>query len=168
MHASTHPTTIPLRERDERGFGMAEMMMVMVVVGIMAAIVVLLFGGAKSSTREKEAVSAAAVYAQALASYQSDHANRNAPTSGDARWVGPLDLVDRPYIKQLPDAVNDGRLVVSAQCSAPSGATNAFLAYCPLADPQFEVRVWTRKDASAPWGEPKCIAGNTQTAAPRC
>ena len=139
------------------------------------------FRGAKSSTRAKETQVVGAAYAQAISQYQADHANRNpkndTATMGElnGKPAGPKNLLDKPYIKSVPDGVIAGRVGVSmtgdAGCNtAPEAGFSGFVRYCPDGDgPNYAIRV-DYKPADASWGSSEaktCYLGNT-VKGPRC
>lgn len=170
------PTT---SQRSEHGFGLVEILVVMVIISILSAVVYLGFRQGKASTHKAEARTVGLAYAQAITQYQANNANHNpapgAPAGSSTPWGGPLNLLGKPYMKHLPEAVTTRRVLVSGTCeppgaSSPSTQDTGFVSYCPLTEPQYEVRVWTRPTAADPWpAQPTCIGGSTaQTSVPAC
>ncbi|MCW2924270.1 MAG: hypothetical protein JWM98_1674 [Thermoleophilia bacterium] len=160
----------PARTRSrthEAGFGVIELIVAMVILAILLAAIMLSFRGAKSSTYAKETKAAASAYAQAIGQYQADHANLN-PT-GLSGTAGPLNLLGKPYLRAVPDAVAGGRVSVSLACGAPAGGSFGHISYCAQgAGPAFDIKVWTRASASEGWTPaPTCHLGNAN-AIPRC
>ncbi|MEO6867253.1 MAG: hypothetical protein ABI200_04455 [Gaiellales bacterium] len=156
----------------EQAFGIVEIAVVaLIALALMGALISQL-RGAKSATYQKETLTIAASYDQAIAAYQADHANRNPPNSAmrtlSGKPAGPENLLGKPYLKQLPDSVAAGRIVVRMSCTAPTAASRArgWIAYCPGADPTYAIRAYTRRASNNAWVL-NCQRGNT-TATPRC
>lgn len=175
----------PRTRAAERGFSVVELIVVMVIVAILAAAAIMTFRSAKGTSYQKEAITAATTYSQAIASFQSDHAKRNPSPTDPAHFaadkaLGPLNLLGKPYAGAKPEAVVDGRVGVGvypsiggANCnntkSAP-GSTAAWVSICLGPDPQYAVRVLARKHPGDPWNAPEttlCWMGST-TQTPRC
>jgi prepilin-type N-terminal cleavage/methylation domain-containing protein len=185
MHHSIEPSHPRTREA---GFTLLEMMIVVVIILILAAIAMTTMRGAKTATRNNEAKATANAYVQAISQYHADYANRNptAPSgstaSGGANALrvqkGPLNLLGRPYIKSIPDAVADGRTGVSFRSgpcggkAAMPGATKqtSWVSACFGADPAYGIRVATRRDGGSSWTDSSaqvCWLGSTANR-PRC
>jgi prepilin-type N-terminal cleavage/methylation domain-containing protein len=163
LHRPRH-TDHPARTH-ERGFTLVEILVAMGIILVLVAISISSFRGAKSSTNAKEATAAGAAYAQAIAQWQSDNANR---LPGAAAWPtspsteamkGPKNLLGKPYIASPPPGMLEGRIGFSmnANCgTAPAapvgigtGVQNAWVSYCPgAAAPDYGVRVLTRRKGS--------------------
>lgn len=108
---------------------MTEMMVVTAVIAIMCAIILPSMRGAKRSSRTRAAASTAQSYAQAISAFQLDHRGRT-PVIGGADWPagtglvdGPLDMLGRRYLKNIPDTVTDGRVpVIDGAGGVPTSA----------------------------------------------
>lgn len=163
---------------------MVEIIVVAAIVLLLGGIAIVSLRGASASTRLNEAKVAAAAYAQAVSQYQADNANRNPPAlAGAAAQKGPLNLLGRPYLAPMPEAVTDGRVGVSmnnANCggpAAPAGATAGMTAWISLCTggvhgtaPGFGIRLITRAKPGGSWtadGAQLCWLGNSR-ATPRC
>jgi prepilin-type N-terminal cleavage/methylation domain-containing protein len=172
-------TTAPLRRTRESGFTVVEMMIALFIIVVLAIVAFKAFGGAKKATYANEAKTVGSAYMQSVAQYQADFANRNptaAAWSGNnttAAQRGPLNLTNQPYMKSVPEAVAGGRVGISVNsncgttASNPSGASThtGWVSVCYGAEPQFYVRVLSRKDAGSPWAV--CLMGATP-ATPKC
>ena len=164
-----------------------EIMIALFIIGIIVAVLIQSFGGAKKATYAQEGKTVGSAYMQAVSQYHADFANRH-PTNWTgnnttAAQRGPLDLTNKPYMKTPPDPVTAGRTGVSvgvaANCgtnatpASPSGAGahTSWVAICFGQEPQFFVKVYSHKAASAPWdaanGGAVCFMGAT-TATPKC
>jgi prepilin-type N-terminal cleavage/methylation domain-containing protein len=174
-HARLAPTRTPERER---AFTLIEIIVVMAILAILMGAIVISFRGAKSSTYHKEGIATGGSYVQSISSYQADHANRNPDLGTLDPRTGPLNLLSKPYLKNVPEPVDIGRVSVSAAAlggancngTASGGAGVSHVSICLGTEPEFAVRVATRPNAGASWGDPEtklCWLGpSNQT--PRC
>lgn len=171
---ATTPST-----RAESGFGVLELLVVMVIMCVLAAILLLTFNGAKGSAREREGIAAASSYSQAISAYMADHGNKLPSDQADLTERGPMNLLDKPYMKGPASGVTEGRVGVSmdgsncdATAAAPSGVggQTAWVSFCGDGGaPNYAFRVLTKKENG--WTEAEgatlCWLGNTAKV-PRC
>ncbi|MCW2961530.1 MAG: hypothetical protein JWM25_1617 [Thermoleophilia bacterium] len=168
----------------ERGFSVVEMMVAVVIIAILAAAAMMAFGGSKTAVRSKETTAVGAVYAQAIAQFQSDHGNM-LPTDADMKSpvLGPKNLLGAAYVRSVPEGVTAGRIGVTMRGSAPAecgstglaniaaGVQTGWVSYCPEAAPGYGIRVASRASGSSSWTDAAtakaCWMGNTAKA-PRC
>jgi len=167
MHAHPDHTRSCARSR-EAGFSVAELIIAMAILTILTIIAMMSFNGAKRSSRVDETKAVGSAYMQAISQYHADHANRHPTTpAGDnsaAVKAGPLNLLNRPYLSPMPEAVSDGRVGVSIRggnCgnakATPSGAGAAtatgWVSVCYAAEPRYSVRVLARSSSGASWAD---------------
>ncbi len=161
----------------ERGFSLIELLVVMAVIAVLMSIAVMAFRSARYTVNTNEARTVGSAYMQAVSQYQADHANLNPTLTGSSPSAdiekGPLNLLNKPYLKSIPDAISHGRIGVSmggANCSgtavAGAGSRVGWVSVCYGPPPQHYVRVAARRDPSAAtWTI--CYMGST-TATPKC
>lgn len=147
----------------ESGFSTLELIIAMAITLILLGAAVTQFRGSKQATYAADAKAAGSAYAQAISQFQADNGNRN-PTGMTA--AGPMDLLNKPYLREQPEGVAGGRIAFSATCAAAGGSTVGFVAYCPGTEPEFGIRVQWRASPEATWNT-GCWLGRT-AATPRC
>lgn len=172
----SHEHERPHARTREQAFTLVEIIVVLVIMAILGAIAATMFRGASSATRSKEAIAAGTAYAQAISQYQADHANRNptSPTGTNTTAVrkGPLNLLGKQYLAAIPDGVTAGRTGVSFQANCATGKAqvpgaskqSSWVSFCPEAEPNFGIRVATRKNPSSSWTDASarvCWMGRT-------
>lgn len=111
---------------DPCGVTVIELAIVLVILSILTAITIPSMRGARRSTRIRVAVITAQIYAQGLSAFQLDHGGR-APILGSVDWkggpsavAGPVDMLNRPYVKSVPESTGDGRIALADAGTAVS------------------------------------------------
>jgi type II secretory pathway pseudopilin PulG len=166
--------------RDERGFGVIELVIVLLLLAIMMAMLISTFGGSKRAASHKLAAGAASNYAEAIESYMADN-GQSPPTIGSAAWPaspnaqllrGPVDILLRgpggggkPYLPSVPDAVDTGRVQFLGPGQTSSSPASPTITYS-VNGPYYELRVRTPGNTvreciitnapTPPGGVPKC------------
>ena len=108
----------------ESGFTLVEILVVLVLIAIITGLGVVSIGSSRSSGQRMASVSVANAYAQAADRFARDHGGRypDAPPSTD--WGpakrGPVATIlgtKRFYLRQVPEAVQDGTVLVHSSAS---------------------------------------------------
>lgn len=118
----------PHARRLEDGWSLIEVVVVLVIVAVLIALGMAGISSSRSSGQLLSATSAANAYANALDGFARDHRGRYPANVGSADWStpaskGPVSGLlgsTTPYLKTVPESVQDGSITFGTLASGPS------------------------------------------------
>lgn len=138
----------PLRQPDDRGFILVELLVVMIVLGILAAIAVPAFLGSRREAYETSAKSDVKQITREVLALYVDGSGELTVRGRDGTWE----------IRRLGQVVATGRLSPHNEVSSTSSVTNAG-AYClSVRNTRVDAEFWTSDDGGLRAGD--CSPGS--------